>query len=89
MAEPVPGDTALRVVESDRAAREASEAGARKAGTPFLSFFSAEEAVSPALQCGFRAARQVTSAELFELSFTNRSDNLRPSSSEALLVASL
>jgi methyltransferase (TIGR00027 family) len=71
----------------DRAARGWAEAGARAAGTPFITFFSPEEIVLFALENGFNEARHVSAATLNERYFAGRSDGLRTANSEELVVA--
>ena len=78
----------LDLVEpEEHALREATEKGARAAGTPIISFFSPAEMLTLAREAGFREARHVSAAALTELYFAGRTDGLRPSSSEELLVA--
>ena len=60
---------------------------ARAAGTPFISFFSPLEMLALAREAGFRKAQHVSAAGLTQRYFAGRTDGLRPSSSEELLVA--
>lgn len=91
----VPGSTLvttflvpLDLVEpAERALRETTERAARAAGTPFISFFTPPEMRALAREAGFGQARNVSTADLTRLYFTGRPDDLRPSSSEELLVA--
>ena len=71
----------------DRQARGWAEAGARAAGTPFISFFSPAEIVAFARECGFKAAEHVSAAMLNERYFAGRSDGLKTANSEELVVA--
>jgi methyltransferase (TIGR00027 family) len=71
----------------DRAALEAAARGAKASGTPFVSFFAPEEMLAMAREAGFRDARHVSAAELNERYFDGRSDGLRTSRGEELLVA--
>jgi methyltransferase (TIGR00027 family) len=71
----------------DRPARGWAEAGARAAGTPFITFFSPEEIVVFACENGFKEARHVSAATLNERYFAGRSDGLRTANSEELVVA--
>jgi methyltransferase (TIGR00027 family) len=73
---------------ADRPARGWAEAGARAAGTPFVTFFSPEEIVAFARENGFKQARHVSAAMLNERYFAGRSDGLRTANSEELIVAS-
>jgi len=76
-----------QVEPADRAARRASERGARASGTPFVSFFSAPELVVLAREAGFAEARHVRAATLNERYFAGRPDGLRVTSGAELLVA--
>jgi methyltransferase (TIGR00027 family) len=71
----------------DRQAREWAERGARAAGTPFISFFAPAELLALARASGFREAEHVSAATLNARYFSGRSDGLRTSNSEELLVA--
>jgi methyltransferase (TIGR00027 family) len=73
--------------EADRAGLEASARGAAASGTPFLSFFSPDEVLTMAHDAGFKQARHVSAAMLNERYFAGRTDGLRTSSGEELLVA--
>ncbi|MFG2125718.1 class I SAM-dependent methyltransferase [Streptomyces sp. NPDC048710] len=66
---------------------QAAVNGARAAGTPFLSFFSPPRILALARETGFREVRHVTAEELGERYFADRTDGLRPSRGEELLVA--
>ena len=71
-----------------RVGMERAAAGARAAGTPFLSFFTPEEMLALARQAGFREVRHVSAEELAQRYFAGRKDGLRPPrNSEELLVA--
>jgi methyltransferase (TIGR00027 family) len=74
--------------EEDRAGLEASSRGARASGTPFVSFFTPDEMVALARGAGFAEARYVGTPEIDERYFAGRSDGLRPSSGEGIVVAS-
>jgi methyltransferase (TIGR00027 family) len=68
---------------------EMAEKGARASGTPFISFFTPDEIVALARDCGFRQAQHVPAATLAQRYFANRTDGLRPpDNAEELLVAS-
>ena len=75
--------------ERDRQGLAIAENGARASGTPFLSFFSPEEMVALAREAGFADARHVSSGLLNERYFAGRSDGLRMSTGEDLLVATV
>jgi methyltransferase (TIGR00027 family) len=77
----------LELVDADdRPARQFAENGARASGTPFVSFFAPSEIVVMARDAGFRDAQYVSAAMLNERYFAGRSDGLRTSSGEELLV---
>ena len=73
--------------ESLRPGFEAAERGARAAGTPFISFYPPEEMLALARAAGFRDAEHVSSAVFNERYFAGRTDGLRTSPGEELLVA--
>jgi methyltransferase (TIGR00027 family) len=73
--------------DADRLGFEAAERGARAAGTPFISFYTPDEMLAQARQAGFKDARHVAGTVLTERYFADRTDDLRPSSGEDLLVA--
>jgi methyltransferase (TIGR00027 family) len=78
----------LELIESEeRPVRQATEKGARAAGTPFISFLSPAEMLALAREAGFREAQHVSAASLTQRYFASRTDGLRPSSAEELLVA--
>jgi methyltransferase (TIGR00027 family) len=74
--------------EADRAGLEAAARGARASGTPFLSFYRPEEMLALAREAGFEDVQHVSGAVLAERYFAGRTDGLRPSGGEDLLVAS-
>jgi methyltransferase (TIGR00027 family) len=73
--------------EEDRPGFEAAEKGARAAGTPFISFYAPDEMLALARDAGFKEAHHVSGTLLAERYFATRTDGLRPSSGEDLLVA--
>jgi methyltransferase (TIGR00027 family) len=60
---------------------------AREAGTPFLSFFTPEEAVALAKKAGFKTAKAFLITQLTERYFHDRKDGLKPANGEAFLIA--
>jgi O-methyltransferase involved in polyketide biosynthesis len=67
---------------------ERAIAGARAAGTPFISFFTPSEMLELAREAGFREVEHVSAAALAARYFAGRSDGLRPpNNSEELVVA--
>lgn len=73
--------------DADRSGLQVSEKGARAAGTPFISFFTPPEMLTLAREAGFKDARHVPGTLLAERYFADRTDGLRPSSGEDLLLA--
>jgi methyltransferase (TIGR00027 family) len=71
----------------ERPGRQATEKVARAAGTPFISFFAPQELLTLAHVAGFKHARHVSAAVLTQRYFQGRTDGLRTSSGEELLVA--
>ncbi len=69
--------------------RQASEKGARAGGTPFISLFTPDEFLGMARQAGFASVTHVSTEDFFNRYFSNRTDGLRPSSSEHLLIAKI
>lgn len=72
---------------ADRFGFQLAEKGARASGTPFVSFFAPSEMLALARASGFAESRHVSPAALTERYFKGRSDGLRLSSGEELLVA--
>jgi methyltransferase (TIGR00027 family) len=67
---------------------ERAVAGARAAGTPFLSFFTPEQMLALAREAGFLDVQHVSAESLGDRYFADRSDGLRPpNNSEELLIA--
>ncbi|MEU1662982.1 class I SAM-dependent methyltransferase [Streptomyces sparsogenes] len=77
------------VDEADRPGLRASEEGARASGTPFISFYTPAEMLALARDAGFGDVRHVSGSSLAERYFADRTDGLRPSSGEDLLLATI
>jgi methyltransferase (TIGR00027 family) len=73
--------------EAERPARQAAESGAQASGTPFISFYAPQEILALAGDAGFKDARHVPASLLNQRYFAGRTDGLRTSSGEELLVA--
>ncbi|RCS61179.1 class I SAM-dependent methyltransferase [Microbacterium sp. JB110] len=69
--------------------RRASREGARRAGTPFIGFYTPDQIVDLAQQAGFGAVEHVSAADLADRYFTDRTDGLRPYSGEDALIATV
>jgi methyltransferase (TIGR00027 family) len=65
----------------------ATDAAARAAGTPFISYYAPDEILAMARDAGFATARHVTAADYTQRYFADRTDGLRPFTTEELLVA--
>lgn len=63
--------------------------GAQKSGTPFISFFSPQEMLDLARKMGFQKVEHSSTASLTPKYFSGRTDGLRPSTGEELLIATI
>lgn len=63
--------------------------GAAASGTPFISFYSPEDIVALARECGLPKVRYVSTADIIERYFAGRTDGLRPSNGEQFIVATV
>ena len=75
------------VDEEVRSGLEATQRAARAAGTPFVSFFTPAEMLALARDAGFADARHVSAAALDERYYVGRTDGLRNTGAEQLMVA--
>ena len=73
--------------EEDKSMQTIAEKGARAAGTPFVSFFSPNEILALAREAGFKDAKTISTKDMEQYYFTNRTDNLLPASGEVFLLA--
>jgi len=73
--------------DADRPGLRASKDGAQASGTPFISFYTPPEMLELAREAGFTDVRHVSGSSLAERYFADRTDGLRPSSGEDLLLA--
>ncbi|MFE9574676.1 class I SAM-dependent methyltransferase [Streptomyces sp. NPDC006692] len=73
--------------DADRPRLRASQTGAHASGTPFISFYTPPEMLTLAREAGFEDAHHVSGALLAERYFAHRTDKLRPSSGEDVLLA--
>ncbi|TDD58813.1 SAM-dependent methyltransferase [Kribbella antibiotica] len=67
--------------------RRASREGARRAGTPFIGFYTPDQITELVRQAGFADAEYVSAAGLADRYFADRTDGLRPYSGEEVLIA--
>jgi methyltransferase (TIGR00027 family) len=65
----------------------ATDAAARASGTPFISYYAPDDILAMARDAGFATVRHVTAAEYTQRYFADRTDGLRPFTTEELLVA--
>jgi methyltransferase (TIGR00027 family) len=78
----------LELVEAEeQAIHRATDAAARASGTPFISYYSPTDALAMAHDAGFATARHVTADDYTQRYFADRTDGLRPFTTEELLVA--
>ncbi|MFG2364767.1 class I SAM-dependent methyltransferase [Streptomyces mirabilis] len=75
------------VDDADRPALEAIKPQAQAAGTPFISFYTPQEMLALARDAGFKDVHHVSGTALAARYFADRTDGLRPSSGEDLLLA--
>lgn len=73
--------------DADRPGLRTSREGAEASGTPFISFYAPPEMLALAREAGFADTRHVSGALLAERYFADRTDGLRPSTGEDLLLA--
>jgi O-methyltransferase involved in polyketide biosynthesis len=75
------------VAPEERALHQATNAAARASGTPFISYYAPDRILEMARDAGFATVQHVTADDYTERYFANRSDGLRPFTTEELLVA--
>ncbi|MFD5734562.1 class I SAM-dependent methyltransferase [Streptomyces sioyaensis] len=73
--------------DADRPGLRASKEGAQASGTPFISFYTPPEMLELAREAGFKDARHLSGASLAHRYFADRTEGLRPSSGEDILLA--
>jgi methyltransferase (TIGR00027 family) len=77
----------VQLEDADRAGLRMATKGARASGTPFVSFYAPDEMLTVARAAGFKDVQHWSAAELVRRYFTDRVDELRPSSGEDFLIA--
>ena len=78
----------LELVEPDeQPMHQATDAAARASGTPFISYYRPVDILAMARDAGFAEARHVTAADYTQRYFIDRTDGLRPFTTEELLLA--
>ena len=78
-----------QVAEADRLGYERSLKGAQASGTPFISFFKPPEMLALARQFGFTNLEHRSTYDMILDYFAGRSDGLRPSTGEELLIVTV
>jgi len=73
--------------EEDKPMQEIAEKGASASGTPFVSFFAPNEVLALANEAGFKEAKTISTKEMLNYYFANRTDNLLPASGEVFLLS--
>ncbi|OPB89452.1 methyltransferase [Elizabethkingia miricola] len=73
--------------KEDQPMQEMANKGAQQAGTPFISFFSPEEVIAIAKESGLKNTDLVSTEDIKDLYFKNRTDGLSPASGEVFLLA--
>ncbi|MGN6645170.1 MAG: class I SAM-dependent methyltransferase [Cytophaga sp.] len=75
--------------EEDRIMQEMGEKGARAAGTPFVSFFTPEEIIQLAVDAGFKNNTTISTKDMQNRYFADRTDGLQPAGGEVFLVSEI
>lgn len=73
--------------EEDKPMQEMADKGARAGGTPFVSFFAPDEILALARDAGFKESKTISTKDMEQYYFTNRTDDLLPASGEVFLLA--
>ena len=73
--------------KEDQPMQEMANKGAQQSGTPFISFFSPEEVIAIAKESGLKNTDLVSTEDIKDLYFKNRTDGLSPASGEVFLLA--
>jgi len=71
----------------DKPGYQMSLNGAQASGTPFISFFTPSEMLALAREIGFKDVQHLSTADLTPRYFANRTDGLKPSTGEEILIA--
>jgi methyltransferase (TIGR00027 family) len=75
--------------EEDKPLMEMSIKGAAASGTPMISFFSPDQVLVLARKAGFRKATTISTKDMEQSYFANRTDHLSPASGEIFLLATI
>jgi methyltransferase (TIGR00027 family) len=77
------------IEQEDKPLQQMSEKGAREAGTPMISFFAPNEILMLAREAGYKEATIISTKEMKQYYFMNRTDHLLPASGEVFLLATI
>lgn len=75
--------------EEDQPMQRIANEGAEASGTPFVSFFPIEEIVKLANEIGLKEIQIISTKDMIEKYFKDRTDNLVPASGEFFLVVKI
>nr|WP_255649594.1 class I SAM-dependent methyltransferase [Nocardia australiensis] len=75
------------LADADRSGLQTSQKGASASGTPFISFYAPDEMLALARESGFQSVRHISGSSLADRYFADRTDGLRPSTGEDVLIA--
>ena len=75
--------------EADRGGLQQSTSGAKRSGTPFVSFYRPEEMLAMVREAGFSRAQHISGSTLGKRYFGNRADGLRPSTGEDFVIGTI
>ncbi|MEA4916594.1 class I SAM-dependent methyltransferase [Proteiniphilum sp.] len=75
--------------EEDQPMQKIANEGAEASGNPFVSFFPIEEIVKLANEIGLKEIQTISTKDMTEKYFKDRTDNLVPASGEFFLVAKI
>lgn len=75
--------------KEDQPMQEIANKGAAASGTPFISFFTIEEIVKLAQDAGLKNIQTISTKDMAEMYFKDRTDGLIPASGEVFLVATI
>jgi len=73
--------------DEDKQMQEMAGKGARASGTPFVSFFSPDEVLAMATNAGFKNSKTISTRDLEQSYFKDRTDGLLPASGGVFLLA--
>jgi methyltransferase (TIGR00027 family) len=75
------------VAPDEQEMHQATNAAAHASGTPFISYYTPDDILAMARDAGFTSATHVSAADYTQRYFADRTDGLRPFTTEELLVA--